>query len=331
MPIEQIRQALSEGDLEPALKAASALSKALNDSSLETTLIMLEARYNQNAKQQRMGTISAENYNQITNQIRFALISTLEDFRIPDGFAFDLSPFFQAAKPASNRNTATNPTQTASDVRILMLSANPSNTAKLQLEKEHSRIQQELNKASNRNQFDLEFKQAVTPSEFRSSILDFRPHLLHFSGHGELNDPAIQEAKRGVGRPSAPPSTAFSAGIILMDESKRGHQFVSVDYLSFLFETVVEDPEIPLHTVLFNACYSGDQAAEVSKHVEFVIGTSDQVQDDAAIGFAKGFYSGVTRQGDILKSVRYGAIDAMAYNEPRDRFVLFRNGEQIEF
>ena len=43
--------------------------------------------------------------------------------------------------------------------------------------------------------------------------------------------------------------------------------------------------------VFLNACYSEDQAKAISQHVDFVIGMSRTISDEASIAFATSFYS----------------------------------------
>ncbi len=331
MLINKIREAITREEVKEALQATYDLSQKLDDSNLQNTLILLLSRYNQNIKQQRNGLISADNFNQTNNQIKFALISTLDDIRLPEGFEFDLSPYFR--EPINEpRNLVPPPQNEPEELRILMLTANPFETAELQLREEHSHIQQRINNARN-HRFKLDFHLGVTPSEFQDKIDDFKPHYLHFSGHGEEKRTlATGNTTRAVGRAGTRPATPITtSGIILMDENRRGSQFVSTEVLGLMFKFIARDPSIPLHTVIFNACFSENQATAIAEHVEYVIGTSSSIGDEAAVNFASGFYNGLARTNDIMQAIQKGTIAAMIKQESKDIFKLYHNGEEIDF
>ena len=58
--------------------------------------------------------------------------------------------------------------------------------------------------------------------------------------------------------------------------------------------------------VVLNACYSDAQAASIVKHVDYVIGMSDAIGDDAAIAFAVGFYQSIFNGEDVPTSHKLG-------------------------
>ena len=58
--------------------------------------------------------------------------------------------------------------------------------------------------------------------------------------------------------------------------------------------------------VVLNACYSRVQAAEINKHVNYVIGTKKEIRDDAAIFFSTGFYEALGDGVTIEKAYKFG-------------------------
>lgn len=149
--------------------------------------------------------------------------------------------------------------------RILILTANPSNTKRLALDQEVRNIEEALERSQHRDQFSIRAKWAVQPKAMARAILDYQPQIIHFSGHGEGKD-----------------------GILLEDETGKA-KLVSSEALSDLFELFKDH----LECVIFNACYSDQQANVICKHIDYVIGMNDEVGDRSAIEFAVGFYDGL--------------------------------------
>ena len=69
--------------------------------------------------------------------------------------------------------------------KILLLVANPKNSARLRLDQEVRDISEGLQRANHRNDFELCQKQAVRPRDLQRAMLNESPQIVHFSGHGE--------------------------------------------------------------------------------------------------------------------------------------------------
>uniref|UniRef100_A0A0C1QMZ2 CHAT domain-containing protein n=1 Tax=Tolypothrix bouteillei VB521301 TaxID=1479485 RepID=A0A0C1QMZ2_9CYAN len=67
---------------------------------------------------------------------------------------------------------------------ILILSANPKGTTRLEGSEEVREIGEALRRAKKREQFKLEMELAVRIDDFYRAILDYQPQIVHFSGHG---------------------------------------------------------------------------------------------------------------------------------------------------
>ncbi len=146
---------------------------------------------------------------------------------------------------------------------ILILAANPRNTSPLRLGEEVREIDAGLQRAKKRELFDLKQRWAVRVQEVYQSLLDFKPQIVHFSGHGSGDD-----------------------GLALGDETGNV-RLVDTVALAGLFELFASDIEC----VVLNACYSEVQAQAIVKHIPYVIGMNKAIGDKAAIKFATGFYS----------------------------------------
>ena len=145
---------------------------------------------------------------------------------------------------------------------ILILAANPKGTSKLRLDEEIREIDIGLQRCQKREQFLLKQQLAVRPRDIYRAILDFRPQIVHFCGHGNGDE-----------------------GLVFEDESGE-NKLVSTEALSSLFQLFSPHVEC----VFLNACYSEVQATLISQYIDYVIGMKQSIGDKAAINFAVGFY-----------------------------------------
>jgi AAA-like domain/CHAT domain len=161
--------------------------------------------------------------------------------------------------------------------KILILSANPTNTSKLRLDEEVREIQAGLERAKSRDKFEIITKFAVRSDDLRRALLDYEPEIVHFSGHGSGED-----------------------GLVL--ENATGQmQLVSTESLARLFG-LFEKTEC----VLLNACYSEAQAEAIFRHVDCVIGMNQIIGDRAAIEFAVGFYDALGANRSYEDAYEFG-------------------------
>uniref|UniRef100_UPI000B328685 CHAT domain-containing protein n=1 Tax=Hassallia byssoidea TaxID=482630 RepID=UPI000B328685 len=116
--------------------------------------------------------------------------------------------------------------------------------------------------AKHRDNFKIITEWAVRVDDLRRALLNYQPHIVHFSGHG-----------------------SGSTGLILEDNSGQV-QLVTTASLARLFKSFQDSVEC----VLLNACYSEAQAQAIHEHIDYVIGMNRAIGDRAAIEFAIGFY-----------------------------------------
>jgi hypothetical protein len=148
--------------------------------------------------------------------------------------------------------------------KILILTANPTNTKPLRLSEEVREIKSAWERSQNREQFEISIGEAVRPQEFRRTLLDHKPDIVHFSGHG-----------------------GGEQGLALMADN--GEAFlVKVAPLAKLFKALQEI--FFIDCVFLNACYSDVQAEGIYPYVNYVVGMNQKIGDEAAKQFAIGFY-----------------------------------------
>ena len=144
---------------------------------------------------------------------------------------------------------------------LLILAANPKGTERLRLDEEVKKIEQGLERAKRRDQFKLVVKWAVTDDDLRRAMLDNEPEFVHFSGQG-----------------------GGSQGLAFVDSQGR-LLVISGDSLARLFELCADH----VRCVILNACFSEVQAKVISRHIEIVVGMSQDIGEEASIKFSEGF------------------------------------------
>ena len=146
---------------------------------------------------------------------------------------------------------------------LLVLSANPVDTNRLQLDREHRQIVEGVAAAQGLGRLDVRIADAVRIEDLQRRLLTFRPVALHFAGHGNPGGLALVADS---GRAQTVPAAAFAELIgIFAGELK---------------------------CVFLNACYSDDLARAIGALGMCVIGMRGPVLDHTAIQFAEAFYTG---------------------------------------
>ncbi|KYC34635.1 hypothetical protein WA1_50425 [Scytonema hofmannii PCC 7110] len=158
--------------------------------------------------------------------------------------------------------------------KILILAANPKDTPHLRLDQEVRDIEEGLERAQKRDQFVIVKKTAVRPRDFRRALMDVKPQIVHFCGHGLKQE-----------------------GIALENEVGKV-QLVNAKALSGLFDLFSKQ----VKCVLLNACYSEEQAEAISQHINYVVGMNQAIGDKAAIEFAVAFYDALAAEDNALEA-----------------------------
>ena len=145
---------------------------------------------------------------------------------------------------------------------ILLIAANPKNTNSLRLQEEEREIKERLRLAGY-GKVPINSIGAARPRDIQQAMLDFKPQVVHFSGHGAGQD-----------------------GLVFEDVVGQ-EKLVGAEALANLFKLFSKQVEC----VILNACYSAFQAEAIAQHISYVIGMNKAIGDRAAIEFAVGFYT----------------------------------------
>jgi hypothetical protein len=170
--------------------------------------------------------------------------------------------------------------ETIQEISILFLSADPTNASRLRIGEELREIQEKLQLAKLRDRFSLNQRMSVRPTDISQALLDIQPHIVHFSGHGTTSGALCFENPLGEFLP------------------------VSPDALAALFEQFTDH----VGCVLLNSCYSKIQASAIAEHIDYVIGMSQAIGDNAAIAFAIGFYQALGAGRSIVDAYKLGCV-----------------------
>jgi CHAT domain-containing protein len=173
--------------------------------------------------------------------------------------------------------------------RILFLAANPAGS-QLQLDVESRAIEQKIRSTDHRDSLELVTKWAVRPDDLLEYLNEYRPHVVHFSGHGTEEEQ-----------------------IILVDDSHRAIP-VSSAALKQLFTTLKDN----IRVVLLNACYSQDQAEAIVEVIDCAIGMKQEIGDEASIAFAASFYRAVGYGHSVNDAFEQGKVALMLQGIPEE-------------
>ena len=145
-------------------------------------------------------------------------------------------------------------------VRVLFLPANQQRV----IEEEDRSIYTVLESSQDGEQINLKNWERLSTLEFLNILQDVKPDIIHFSGHA---------------------SKIEALPKILYKEK----DIVAKDFISS-FASLKD----PIKCVVLNACYSENQANEIAKYIQYVIGTPEHVSDQEAKEFSYSFYKAVS-------------------------------------
>jgi hypothetical protein len=148
-------------------------------------------------------------------------------------------------------------------LRILFLSADPRNVKyRPLLKKEVRLISAALQQGRYQKKIEFFPQWCVTPQEVQEALDEYKPHILHFSGHGDKD-----------------------AGIMLEDEDGKACM-VTDKALTSLIKSFKGN----IHLVFLNSCHSKNQVKAFKRLIDYTIGMNTSVSDEVAIRFASSFY-----------------------------------------
>lgn len=148
-------------------------------------------------------------------------------------------------------------------ITVLFFATNPKGTTQLRLDEEARSIQEVIRKSKHRDSISFESRWAVRPLDILQAINEINPDVVHFSGHGT------------------------DSGDLVLENTDGSAKLVTKEAIT---QTIMASSD-KIHLLFFNACFSYEQANEVTNHVDAAIGMTTSISDKAANVFAAQFYS----------------------------------------
>lgn len=179
----------------------------------------------------------------------------------------------------------------AEKVRILFLSANPWNTSRILIDEEAREVCERLHEGPYRERFEFFNSPATKPGDLQRLLLRYRPHIVHFSGHGSKQHRIILGGLHGRGK--------------AVDQEGLTRVFA-------LYNSHVR-------LVLLNACFTKTQAQSISEVVNYSIGTSRAIGDKVGVAFAGAFYRALGFGWSIRDAFESATAELALTKTPRSR------------
>ena len=190
--------------------------------------------------------------------------------------------------------------ETNSQLRILMVMAEPKNVPALNMDKEEEQLRGILSEFPNRVQFSV-LKNA-TPYELQRRVAQERPHVIHFVGHGEFRD---------------------GEGALLLEDDDGNARRLNAEQMADL----LRDRGVKL--VVLNACetaasaegdaFMGVAPSLVLADIPAVIAMQFSVPDTTAIRFSRALYDYLTLGKPLDTAVTEMRISASNGSAPEDQ------------
>ena len=198
-------------------------------------------------------------------------------------------------EPLTDEQRAAMPTHSIDMVATIFTEVfvEPESTSRLDLEEEVRSMELALNGTEHRDLIRLIHKHAVRPDDLIRLVRDHEPSVIHFSGHGTRSGIQL----RGDGNE------------VRAVDGKSLRQFLSGRGIELL---------------VLNACYTQRQTEEIEGAVPSVIGTTHEIDDEAARRFSVAFYRSVGNGLSLRQALRDGR-DAIVLHGLDD--VLCHKGE----
>jgi len=324
---QDIKNLLPNNELRIALELTLEIANELNSKKYGTEPILYSAQYNQNEKDYSDLEIEKKEYsykrgrisilvNKFLTKIEEELEATVgddfyhelifdkSDYHSYEDFKNSYLDKLEIPKPTSlDKNDIP---KSKGKETILFLSANPTDSGRLQVGKEFSEINNSMRNNKHYNLLNPEF--ALTKKNLIIAMND-KPQIIHFAGHGKQKKDGFR--KKGV--------------IIISHENNIKEQEMSTRAFMMQFKQHKER----IRLIVLNACYSAIQAKTFSTIGAYVIGMNNEVKDTTSIDFAKGIYTGLS----LGKSIENAFYDAMTMIDDSDADLpkVWKDGEEVNW
>ena len=184
--------------------------------------------------------------------------------------------------------------------RLLFLSANPRTSGQIQVDVEAREVLKKIQEGPYRNDFELQVHPATQPTDIQRLLLQYRPHIVHFCGHGHKTKRLILSGGPGRGK------TVDKYGLARVFALYKHH----------------------VRLVVLNACFTDALARSITQTVDYAVGAGKGIGDTAGVAFAGAFYRALGFGKSIRDAFASARAELVLTKMPRARGIeLFvRNG-----
>jgi hypothetical protein len=187
-------------------------------------------------------------------------------------------------------------------LNVLYLTANPDRAHSLRVDAEVRQVQDAIRGSAYRDNISLEYRPAADLDSLIEGLNDYRPRVVHFSGHGYEGGIAVDSTKVG----------------------KRRVKTVSFELLAKALSATDAPPEI----IVLNACKSAGARKAFLPPAKMIVVMRDSVSDLAATAFAAKFYAAVAAGQSVKSAFKQGkvAVEMVSLNEVDTPDLLVASG-----
>lgn len=186
-------------------------------------------------------------------------------------------------------------------VKVALLAANPVDQRQIRTSAEVASIERVMRATPNRDRFEFKPFVAANYDDLRSLLLDYKPTVVHFAGHGS------------------------ETGELLFEDLDGASQRVPAELLSDLFRIADTSADY----VVFNACFSNIEAEAVRPHVKGVICTTREIGDHEAKSFAETLYRSWGSTPAIHTAFELGVNELMRLGTGQEGIPLLLTGPDL--
>ena len=186
-------------------------------------------------------------------------------------------------------------------LKIALLVTNPDSRASLQTGVEARYIDEGIRLASNADEVDLKVVLAPTLDTLLDTLNSYRPHIIHFSGHG-------------------------GGQTLLFDNELAGDDggmVLDFDMVARVLDATSAAPKL----LVLSACDTVDGANQFLDTVPMVIAMADTIDDDAACEFSGRFYRSLSGGATIANSLKQAklSLESKGYQDAHLPSLLVRD------
>jgi Effector-associated domain 11 len=183
----------------------------------------------------------------------------------------------------SSKDTNVPPFSALKKKSVLFIAAEPESKRSFNAGKEVQRINEALDRSSDREKYEILTDFASKPDDLYRLLKRHNPAIVHFSMHGS------------------------EAGVFFEDSNGNAVS-VAPDILGGFFELINDGDSRIVECVIMSACNSTNHAKVISEFVGSAIGMNGSILAEAAREYTKGFYQSFFEGDDYKVAHRFGVL-----------------------